>query len=239
MPPRKKAVNQPKAARKPKAASVKAEPKAKARPKTAAKPRTVKAPAAAKPAPANAAKPPIPSSPLKKMSKRGETQMLAFIRDPQCLFTYWEVTEESIATVKQQLKDEFHNSSMVLRVFRKDADGQVELIREIFVDGHEMNRYIEIDSPNGRYYLEIAHKAPSGQLFVHARSNEVWTGPNGFSVSAGDPGSGDAAGWETPAGLMEYFAQEEFTEVFPAPGGPSSMDSLKRKKGRYASSNIK
>ena len=246
MPPKKKA--ETKAAPKPKAA--KAAPKAKTprktkvvsekevpvktvkAPKEPKAPKAEKVPVAKK---ATASRPPIPSSATKKLPKRGETQMVAFIRDPQCIFTYWEVTPESVESVKRQLMDEFQNSSMVLRVFHMDGPDQVHLIREIFVEPHEMNRYIEIDDKNGGYFLEIVQKAASGRTVVYARSNKIMLG---FSGQSWAPASGDPK-WETPAGLAEYFSQEEYTETFLTPGGISSADSLKRKKGRYASSNIK
>ena len=236
-----------------------------AKPKAAAKPKVIKAakaariPKAAKeskaskepraPLPAKAkmekapktpksSQPPVPTSPLKKLQRKGETQMVAFIRDPQCLFTYWEVTPESIQSVKQLLQEEFVGSSMVLRVFRRDPEGKVELIQEIFVEPKEMNRYIAITDPRGSYFLEIAQKGSSGKIAVFARSNELSAGPSGFAGSAWAPSASDLQ-WETPTGLMEYFSQEEYTETFLTPGGISSADSLKRKLGRFASSNIK
>src|SRR5262245_4292077 len=52
------------------------------------------------------------------LSRYGQTQLVAFVRDPRCVFTYWEVTPERIQEVKRELKDEFKGSSMVLRVFK-------------------------------------------------------------------------------------------------------------------------
>ena len=260
MPRKKKEEAETKAAAKPKApAKPKAATKLKAQSSKILKPAASKAPKAAKetkapPAPkavkipkvkiekAPAAKkstaPRIPTSPLKKLQRKGETQMVAFIRDPQCLFTYWEVTSESIESVKQQLQDEFRHSSMVLRVFRKDSGGKVELIQEIFVEAAEMNRYITLSDPRGSYFLEIGLKAPSGQVFVYARSNDLVAGPDGFTGSTWSAPSKDPQ-WETPAGLLEYFSQEEYTETFLTPGGVSSADSLRRKTGRHFSSNIR
>ncbi len=248
MPPKKKAETKAKLASKPK--GVKAAPKPKTPRKTKvvsekeAPVKTVKAPKEPKASKeaktlvvkkAVVSKPAIPPSATKKLPKRGETQMVAFIRDPQCIFTYWEVTPESIESVKRQLMDEFQNSSMVLRVFHMDGPDQVHLIREIFVEPHEMNRYIKIDDKNGGYFLEIAQKATSGRTVVYARSNKIILG---FAGQSWAPASGDPK-WETPAGLAEYFSQEEYTETFLTPGGISSAESIKRKKGRYASSNIK
>ena len=219
----------PQAAKTAKATKAPKEPKA---------PKVIKAKIEKTPLVKKSAAPSIPTSPLKKLQRKGETQMVAFIRDPQCLFTYWEVTPESIQSVKQLLQDEFTGSSMVLRVFRRDSDGKVELIQEIFVEPKDMNRYISIADPRGSYFLEIVQKGSAGKIAVFARSNELSAGPTGFTGSSWSPSSSDLQ-WETPAGLMEYFSQEEFVETFLTPGGSSSADSLKRKMGRFASSNIR
>jgi hypothetical protein len=244
MSPKKKAESKPKAAAKPKAASKpKAGPKV---PKTPTKTTTAKktqAPKAekavkvavtSKTAPV---KPAIPASSAKKFPRKGETQMLAFVRDPQCVFTYWEVTPESVEAVKRQLQDEFKGSSMVLRVFHVGGpDGEVQLLREIFVGPDEMNRYIDIDQRSGRYFFEIAQKAASGRLAVYVRSNPIQMGHDPYSAPT-DSGASQGSTAQMPSGLQEYYSHEEYTETFLTPGGPSSMDSLRRKKGRYAASH--
>ena len=248
MPPKKKEKSEPKAVKKPKAPAKPKTPKAeKPQASKIVKPAAVKVPKAikvpkAKTEKASAAKkataPRVSTSPVKKLQRKGETQMVAFIRDPQCLFTYWEVTPESIESVQRQLQGEFQNSSMVLRVFHKDSEGKVELIQEIFVEPKDMNRYISIADPRGLYFLEIAQRSASGQLFVYARSNDLMAGPSGFTGSSWSVPASDPQ-WQTPEGLMEYLSQEEYTETFLTPGGVSSVDSLKRRMGRHFSSNIR
>src|ERR1035441_9453748 len=49
-----------------------------------------------------ASSPSLPSPAEKKAAKHGETQMVAFIRDPHCIFTYWEVTPQSIEAVDRK-----------------------------------------------------------------------------------------------------------------------------------------
>ena len=242
MPPKKKATS--KAASKPKAS---AKPKVVAKVKAAPKPRTPRksSPQKETPAPqavkvatkAVAPKPGFAITPSKKLPKKGETQMMAFVRDPQCIFTYWEVTPEGIESVKQQLQEEFKGSSMVLRVFHSGPGGEIQLVREIFVGPDEMNRYIDVDQRTGKYFFEIAQKAASGRLVVYVRSNPIQMG---YDPSSAPSGSGPSHGSEEemPAGLRDYYSQEEYVETFHTPGGPSSMDSLRRKKGRYAASHI-
>ncbi len=180
--------------------------------------------------------------PIQKKSKRqGETQMVAFIRDPRCIFTYWEVTPESIEAMKQQLAAEYKDSSMVLRVFKTGSDGETELIEEIRVEPGEMNRYVQLKEAYGSYFVEIAQKAPSGRVVVYARSSKLITG-----ISSETPvGSAARTGskWETPEGLLEYFSDAEETETSTPIPGISSAEAYrknleKKKLDRYSASRI-
>jgi hypothetical protein len=184
---------------------------------------------------------PQPSSAWKKPPRQGETQMVAFIRDPHCIFTYWEVTPQSIEGVKKQLMGEYKDSAMVLRVFHTGSDGQAELIQEIRVEPSEMNRYVELkEGTSGSYFIEIAQKAASGRIVVYARSNKVMTGTS--TGSQGGP-QGASTQWETPTGLLEYFSEVE-EGVDPVPlRGLSSAEAhrkalLRKQIGRYSASRM-
>jgi hypothetical protein len=177
----------------------------------------------------------------KKPRRQGETQMVAFIRDPHCIFTYWEVTPESIESVKKQLMEEYKSSTMVLRVFRAGSDGQAELLQEIRVEPGEMNRYVELKENTGSYFIEIAQKTASGKTVVYARSNRIITGPSAEPESR--RGGSESSRWETPAGLLEYFSDAEEVEIKTVTGGISSAEAhrrelARRKLDRYSASRM-
>ena len=203
-------------------------------------PKTVspqKAPARAKSV--GTASRPEPAS-WKKTPRQGETQMVAFIRDPHCLFTYWEVTPQRIEEVKRELMEEYRHSTMVLRVLRTGPDGQAELIQEIRVEPGEMNRYVELkEGVAGGFFLEIAQKAPSGRTIVYARSNKIMAG-TGPGFQGAEAGSGGAS-WEMPAGLAEYFSETEEGGTRATVRGLSSAEAHRRaaprgRLDRYAAS---
>jgi hypothetical protein len=186
---------------------------------------------------------PVSESLPKKLSRHGETQMVAFIRDPQCIFTYWEVTPDRIEAVKQQLEEEYKGSSMVLRLFKTGPDGKAELIQEILVEPGEMNRYVELSEKSGNYFVEIAQKAHSGRVVVYARSNNIVTGAPSQSPSSSPVPANSNSKWETPEGFFEYFLEGDETEVSQAIPGISSAEAhrkgLERKKmDRYSASRI-
>jgi hypothetical protein len=205
--------------KKPKAKKA-AAPKASGEKKTRAKSATprVKKTAAPKARSAKAEKTTAPTaklpktlnSKLVKMPRFGQTQMIAFVRDPQCIFTYWEVTPERMEEVKRELMDEYHGSSMVLRVFRTVEGGKSELLYEVKVEPGEMNRYVDLVEKGGSYFIEIGQKTLSGRFVPIARSNPIQTGIQWQqpASSAADPQ------WEPPPGIQEYFSEEIIEEAF-------------------------
>jgi hypothetical protein len=169
---------------------------------------------------------------LKKLPRRGETRLVAFIRDPQCLFTYWEVTPESVEVAKKQLGELYKGSSMVLRVFHTGPNGEDELLYEVTVEPDAMNRYLEIPGTGNGYFVEIARRSVAGRLVVFARSNRI---PALISSFPSMSSAGGSAG-EMPAGLRDYFSQNGEEEFLLTPGGISSAESLKRKRNQTFSS---
>jgi hypothetical protein len=131
----------------------------------------------------------------------GETQVIAFIRDPRCIYTFWEVAPEGVEAVKRQLKEEFKNSSMVLRVFRINPQGESQFLYEIEVAAGSMNRYLEVDGEGQGYFVEITQKTVSGKYFVYARSRNL-------TLPGSSPSSKIDSQWIPSAGLEEYFEQE-------------------------------
>jgi hypothetical protein len=170
-----------------------------------------------------------PSS-LRMFPRHGETQVVAFLRDPYCLYVYWEVAEESLGVVKTQLGDEYLNSARVLRVFRTGQEGVPILVQEIRVEPGEMNRYVELQEPTGDYFIEVGQKTAAGRYVPFARSNKIST-----PVAVG-PGSSAMADphWAQPPGLSKYFG--DISPQGQAPKGISSAENQRgMRKGYWAS----
>lgn len=209
--------------------------------KEAAAPKALKAPKAKK---EKAAKESIGSSP-RRLPRKGETQMVAFVRDPNCIFTYWEVTPESAEEVRRQLMEEYPKSFMVLRLLRQNANGQMEVIQEIRVKPGEMNRYVTLEGEPGSFVIEIAQKAPSGKTIVYARSQTIVTGGQaGTSAPSSMPDYLGAPGEDIPKAFLDYFEEGDVTHVLSHPAGViSSAEAFrleilrqKNKQDRYAAS---
>jgi hypothetical protein len=227
-----------------------------AKPKAPAKPRVRKAAAPKKEAPASkAAKTPkpkkikaekneaVPHAP-RRLTRKGETQMVAFVRDPNCIFTYWEVTPESAEEVRRQLMEEYPKSVMVLRLLRMGPNGQMELVQEIRVKPGEMNRYVDLEGEPGSFVVEIAQKGPSGKTVVYARSQTIVTGGPSFSASSAVADLLRAPGDEIPKAFLDYFEEGEVDQILTHPAGVISsaeayrLEVLRKKGDRYASSRL-
>ena len=147
-----------------------------------------------------------------RLPRLGQTQLVAFVRDPNCIFTYWEVTPETVEDVRRQLMHEYEGSSMVLRVLKTRADGTSELVEEITVDRGDMNRYVNLEESGGSYVLEIGHKAPSGRYVMVARTLTIHTGPQAESAAGTSPAG--AGVWKRPDEIQDYFSDEIIEQSF-------------------------
>jgi hypothetical protein len=136
-----------------------------------------------------------------KPPQYGETQIVAFIRDPNCIFVYWEVASQQLAEVKDQLKSEYPKSRMLLRMFRERGDGGTELLYEVEVNPDSMNQYLPVEEPGFAYFVEVVRKTVSGKTVVIARSNTV--SPPGKTFSRVIDSQ-----WLPPQELMHYLSLE-------------------------------
>ncbi len=163
-------------------------------------------------------------------AKHGETQVVAFIRDPNCLFVYWEIAAQKLEQVKAELKNEYAKSRLVLRMFRSREDGSADLIYEIEVNAEDMNRYLPVQEPGGGYFVEVARKTASGKVVVIARSNALTAPMIGFSPRVD-------SSWAPVSEMEQYLAEELELELGPdnlpvsgVVGGISSAEGQKRRR---------
>ncbi len=181
----------------------------------------------------------IPVTTFKPLTRQGETQLIAFIRDPQCVFTYWEITPQRLDDVKKELQEEFKTSHMVLRLYEISPNGERHLAQEIRIEPDQINQYIEIKPHGAVYQLEIAQKTSSGRIISYVTSKPVATelrsaldASDPPAPSAGSPGPGmDAA-------LEAYFEELGYGNSAEHPTGVSSMDSRQRKQKAHWSSSF-
>lgn len=163
--------------------------------------------------------------------KHGQTQAVAFLRDPSCLYVYWEVAEESLEAVKKQLAGEYSQSARVLRIFRT-GEGAPKLVQEIEVGTGEMSRYVELQEWAGDLFAEVGQRTASGRYVAYARSNPV-SNPD---LAGPGPASAEDLPMDSPAGIQKYYEGLDLMEPFST--GISSAQSGKGKRAGYFASRI-
>jgi hypothetical protein len=197
--------------------------------KKASSAKTVKIAASATPA----------TNEFRSLPRHGETQIVAFVRDPHCVFTYWEVTPERFEEVKKELKEEFKDSHMVLRLFTVGPNGERILSDEIRIEPGQINRYVELSQTGGSYVLEIAQKTGKGRYTVYAQSNTIVTAVQTYSVSSLDVQDPISAA-EVSQEMLDYFYDQGYDPDSPALtefiSSAENEKRLKRKREHYKAS---
>jgi hypothetical protein len=182
---------------------------------------------------------PVTSREFKSLPRHGETQIVAFIRDPQCVFTYWEVTPERMEEVKKELREEFKDSHMVLRLFTVGANGERILVDEIRVEPSQINRYVELSQTGGSYVLEIGQKTGTGRYLTYAQSNPIHTSVRSYTTSSLDVQDPISAG-EVSQEMLDYFYDQGYDPDSPPLtefiSSAENEKRLKRKREHYKAS---
>ncbi len=146
-----------------------------------------------------AAMPPVES--LDIPGGYGTDRIVAMVRDPHWIFSYWEVTFERLEGLEKRFGDEWGKCTMILRVFDL-TDGSPSHF-DITVSPSSRNWYINA-SPNRLYEIAIGILSPDGDFIEIARSNAVETPRVGVSDIVDDR-------WMIP--------EELFDLIFAASGG--------------------
>ncbi len=130
------------------------------------------------------------------------------VRDPYWIFTYWEITPESLQRARRRLGDEGDRSKITLRVY--DTTGVVfsgenaNSHFDIAVTGDADNWYINTGWPNRSYCVDIGLLSPRGEYRTIARSNPAHTPRAGASEVVDDR-------WMS--------LEEEFKRIYALSGG--------------------
>ncbi|MCF6157055.1 MAG: DUF4912 domain-containing protein [wastewater metagenome] len=124
--------------------------------------------------------PPIPELPEGYKDNR----IVLMMRDPSCLFTYWELRQDLIQNVLSTLGPLAQRITLVLRVY---------IVTGTTFTGNNARRYFDIEvadttrsryihgEPNTSYCIDIGFLSPNGTFRILSRSNTVQTPPVGIS----------------------------------------------------------
>lgn len=131
----------------------------------------------------------------------GVNRIAAMVRDPNWIFTYWEVTDERYRELEKKYGNAWSACSTIIRVF--DITGDQRSHFDITLNSDARNWYINV-SPERRYQIAIGILNPDGGFDEIAISNIIETPRMGMSDIIDDR-------WMVP--------EEVFRRIFAASGG--------------------
>lgn len=106
----------------------------------------------------------------------GRDVIVLLVRDPECLFTYWELAGGRFEQAVRELGARARVSPWILRLYNHTAREETDLP----VTREAGNWYIHV-RPESRYHVCIGLQMPDGSFYPLACSNEVVTPRKGIS----------------------------------------------------------
>jgi uncharacterized protein len=161
---------------------------------------------------------PMPVAPPRSLDHACvKDRIIAMVRDPYWLHTYWELSRSTLARAQAALGQDWHTARPILRlmdVTSEDTTAASERhVRDIEIHGGVNNWYIDVAVPPRSFRVDLGYLARRGKFFVLARSNVVTTPKAGASDVLDE-------NWAS--------VQEQFQKIYSQSGGgngsPASHD---------------
>jgi len=102
------------------------------------------------------------------------TRIETLVRDPHCIFTYWEISAPDIKSMADSFGPVWNECRMVLRVYRFDQRGDRSTAFDIDIPFDTDNWYIDVE-PDTRYQVGVGVISPEGIYSEISLSREVET----------------------------------------------------------------
>lgn len=109
----------------------------------------------------------------------GANQVVALVRDPWWIFSYWEVTQDGIGESHRRLADP--ESRLILRVYDLSERTDMTHFWDIEIYNRIGNWYVDVGRPDRNFLVDVGLKSRSGAFATLARSNSAHTPPAGPS----------------------------------------------------------
>jgi len=138
-------------------------------------------------------------------SAYGIDRLVLLPKDPHWLFAYWEVTAELENKFRKQYSGDWDTAQLVLRIH----DLETGKHREITLNGHADNNYLQVDDADRAYYVEMGRILPDGSFISMLRSNIIRTPRNSISAVI-DPRWKMFAFWQQPHSFIGGNSSFEF-----------------------------
>lgn len=111
-------------------------------------------------------------------SAYGIDRLVLLPKNPHWLFAYWEVTAGLESKFRKQYGANWDTARLVLRIH----DLETGRHREIALDGHADNNYLQVDDADRSYYVEMGRILADGSFISMLISNIIRTPRDSISA---------------------------------------------------------
>ncbi len=195
-------------------------------------------PLVAKPAPVAVAKPVVVKplatrdTPLRSSTPLTKDRILLAVSNPYWLNAYWEISPNSVQRAEAALKQDWHGSRLIIRLFdvtSLDTTSTSETpIKDIVLQGSGQNWYIDVPQPPRAYRADIGYVSRRGDFHVLARSNVV-TPPK---AGSGEGADGIESVWDDTDAKHRAERILAMSTGFESSGSPELREFLEERTGR-------
>lgn len=104
----------------------------------------------------------------------GETRISLLPRDPHWMYTYWEVSDQTVQEIKRLYGENiFYSSQTTLRMVQVSADLKPLKTIDVIVALDAKNWYLNAEEEGSSWYVELGLKTSDGKFILLAKSNLV------------------------------------------------------------------
>jgi len=112
-------------------------------------------------------------------TKYGDNKIVLLVRDPYWCYAYWDLSEELINNKRKEIKPEWGNYDLILRIYDVTDiifnGNNAHKFNDIKITGDANNWYINVWEAGRSYITDIGFKTADGHFILLARSNAVTT----------------------------------------------------------------
>jgi len=159
-------------------------------------------------------------------------RILLAVSNPYWLNAYWEISPHSVQRAEAALRQDWHGSRMIIRLFdvtSLDTTSTSETpVKDVVIHGPGQNWYIDVPQPPRMYRADIGYVSRRGEFYVLARSNVV-TPPKAGGT---EPGTDIESEWDDSDAKWKAERILAMSTGFESTGNPELRELFEERLGR-------